>query len=134
MAKPDLAVLSLTSNSTNFVKKLDHSQLNEIVTIEQRDSEIEMKNDYFLVFSSYEMLEAVYYPIVKFLKYKDNMSKCIGIFGSGNRNIGPEFLITPKRISREYNLNLIMGFEAGGLTHDIEKANEYIKNYNEGKL
>jgi len=126
--KPDFIVLSLTFNSINFIKKLDTSNMGEIIKLNRMNPVIEAERPYYLVFGSYELEGTLYNKIVDFLNHSNNLDLCLGIIGSGNRNIGPEYLITPKRICREFNLDMIFSFEAAGLSKDVEYMNNYLND------
>jgi len=116
----------------DFINKIDKDLYDNIVLLDRKDSEVQMNDEFYLGFGSYETELTTYLPIVRFLQTGNNQSLCKGIIGSGNMNLGPEFLITPKRISREFNLPIVAGFEIGGTHKDVEEFEIFLSNQIDG--
>ena len=125
--KPDFIVFSITGNSFAVVNKINPELYNKIYMLDRfKESNTEMTNEFIITVGSYEKEAAMYDPVAKFLNTGNNLKLCKGIIGSGNRNMGPEFLITANKLSREFNLPIIAGVEVSGNHKDIEKINKYL--------
>lgn len=62
-----------------------------------------------------------------FLAYKDNYKMIKTITSSGNMNWGAMFGLAADKISRRYNIELLMKFELSGTRVDVERYVEKIK-------
>lgn len=119
---------TLTGNSKKFVNKLDKSIIGEPIEINKDNfEEFNMKEDYILIFGSYNTPLAVYNYIERFLKSNNNLEYCKGVVGSGNRNLNYEFLTTPKKVCRNFDLDLIMGIELFGVGNEHIELNKKLK-------
>ncbi|MFC3927917.1 class Ib ribonucleoside-diphosphate reductase assembly flavoprotein NrdI [Streptococcus caprae] len=108
-----LVYTSITGQSHRFVKKLDW--LDKAIRLGPQGDEPNLTEDFLLLVPTYESgLEYV----DDFLE--DHLNYCKGILGSGNRNFGPDFCHTAKRLSKTYGLPLLHTFEYSGAPHDID--------------
>ena len=122
-----LAYLSITGNVRSFIDELN---VEEEDLIEISDSEFPDKvGEKFILFApTYDsyMTEC----LDEFLDESDNITNCIGIVASGNRNFGDEgYIFTAKDLSRKYKLPILHDFEYAGLVTDIEEVQSLINKY-----
>lgn len=121
---------TLTGNSKKFVDKLDKNIIGEPIELNKENfNSLELNENFILIFGSYNTPFAVYNYIEGFLNNENNLKNCIGIVGSGNRNLNYEFLTTPKKVCRRFKLDLIMGIELFGIKDEHEKLNKKLKEY-----
>lgn len=61
-------------------------------------------------------------PLGDFIAYADNVSRCLGIVGSGNRNFNHQYCLTAKQYSQRFGFPVLDNFELRGLNNDIERV------------
>ncbi|QQO92468.1 ribonucleotide reductase flavodoxin [Staphylococcus phage Machias] len=130
-----LVYFTLTGNSKKFADKLDKTIVGEPIELNRNNcEEIEMDEDYILICGSYNTPHAIYNHVKKFFSNGMNLSRCIGIVGSGNRNLNYEFLTTPKKLCNDFNLELLMGIELFGIKNEHIELNKKLKELNNSSI
>ncbi|WRM43555.1 hypothetical protein [Staphylococcus phage LY01] len=123
-----LVYFTLTGNSKIFAHKLDKSIIGEPIELNKNNCEdIEINEEYVLICGSYNTPHAVYNHIEKFFNKGNNLMNCVGIVGSGNRNLNYEFLTTPKKLCKDFNKKLIMGIELHGIKNEHLELNKKLE-------
>ena len=120
-----LVYFTISGNCKLFIDKIDKTLYTEIIQLNKINSyNIKFDEDYILLCGSYEKENIIYDHLKYFLTNNPN---CKGIIGSGNRNFGNQFLITPKRLSREFDIELIIEMEFQGIGREHEILNNKVK-------
>lgn len=65
-------------------------------------------------------------PLGDFIAHADNVSRCLGIVGSGNRNFNNQYCLTAKQYSQRFGFPVLDNFELRGLNNDIERVGHKI--------
>lgn len=123
-----LAFFSQTGQTRKFVQKFDHLNHYEITP---DDPFHEMEEDFILVVPTYQ--GGLTDPVNDFLETGDNIDRCLGIFGGGNRNFAQLFCFTAEDLSEEYGIPLLHKFEFQGTENDVQKLEETIKDHAQRK-
>lgn len=124
-----LVYFSLTGNSEIFASKIDKSLIgNPIELTRENCGDILMDDEFLVLFGSYNVKHAVYNHISKFLNTGINLELCKGIVGTGNRNLNKEFLSTPKEISKDFGLDIVLGLELHGMGKEHEILNKKLES------
>ncbi|MGT2753835.1 class Ib ribonucleoside-diphosphate reductase assembly flavoprotein NrdI [Streptococcus ovis] len=61
-------------------------------------------------------------PLGDFIAHADNVSRCLGIVGSGNRNFNHQYCLTAKQYSQRFGFPVLDNFELRGLNNDVERV------------
>ncbi|RRD39150.1 class Ib ribonucleoside-diphosphate reductase assembly flavoprotein NrdI [Leptotrichia sp. OH3620_COT-345] len=67
---------------------------------------------------------------VEFLKKENNRNFIKSVSSSGNMNWGTLFGVAADKISREYNISILMKFELSGTQPQVEYFINYVENDN----
>lgn len=67
---------------------------------------------------------------VEFLKKENNRNFIKSVSSSGNMNWGSLFGVAADKISREYNISILMKFELSGTQPQVEYFINYVENDN----
>ena len=111
---------SMTGNVERFIKKISRYSDFEFVKIKP-DTVVE-NFSHFITFTT--GIGQVHKNTVRFLANAENFKKIKTVSVSGNMNWGPYFGLAGDKISKKYNIPLIMKFELSGT---YEEAQEYVK-------
>lgn len=111
---------SMTGNVERFIKKISRYSDFEFIKIKP-DTVVE-KFSHFITFTT--GIGQVHKNTVRFLANMENFKKIKTVSVSGNMNWGPYFGLAGDKISKKYNIPLIMKFELSGT---YEEAQEYVK-------
>ncbi|MBY5034118.1 class Ib ribonucleoside-diphosphate reductase assembly flavoprotein NrdI [Streptococcus gallolyticus] len=65
-------------------------------------------------------------PLGDFIAYGNNVTYCLGIVGSGNRNFNNQYCLTAKQYAERFGFPVIDNFELRGLQNDIERIGRKI--------
>lgn len=118
---------TLTGNSKKFADKLDKDIIGEPIELNKDNYEdLKMNEKFVLIFGSYNTPFAVYNYIRDFLN-NGNLENCLGVIGSGNRNLNYEFLTTPKKVCKNFDLDLLMGIELFGVGNEHIEISKKLK-------
>lgn len=123
-----LAYLSVTGQIKKFIDKLPECQSFEITN---DNVYTEMNEPFIVIVPTY--VKEVTEVVNDFLETGNNLSYCIGVCGSGNRNFGDLFCFTARDLCRDYGLKNILEFEFQGTDNDVEYLQEWIQSF-EAKL
>ena len=111
---------SMTGNVERFIKKISRYSDFEFIKIKP-DTVVE-KFSHFITFTT--GIGQVHKNTVRFLANAENFKKIKTVSVSGNMNWGPYVGFAGDKISKKYNIPLIMKFELSGT---YEEAQEYVK-------
>ena len=111
---------SMTGNVERFIKKISRYSDFEFIKIKP-DTVVE-NFAHFITFTT--GIGQVHKNTVKFLANANNFNKIRTVSVSGNMNWGENYGLAGDKISRKYNIPLIMKFELSGT---YEEAQEYVK-------
>ena len=111
---------SMTGNVERFIKKISRYSDFEFIKIKP-DTVVE-KFSHFITFTT--GIGQVHKNTVRFLANAENFKKIKTVSVSGNMNWGHYFGLECDKISKKYNIPLIMKFELSGT---YEEAQEYVK-------
>lgn len=117
-----LAYFSVTGQTRRFVEK---SGIQEKYEIKRFAPDYpEMTVSFLLIIPTY--VRPITQPVIDFLKAHGNYKYCAGVFGSGNRNFGPDFGLAAKEVSEEFDVPLLHLFEFQGNEDDVSKLREEV--------
>ena len=111
---------SMKGNVERFIQKISRYSDFEFIKIKP-DTVVE-KFSHFITFTT--GIGQVHKNTVRFLANTENFKKIKTVSVSGNMNWGPYFGLAGDKISKKYNIPLIMKFELSGT---YEEAQEYVK-------
>lgn len=117
----DLIYLSKTGNSKRFSKKVENlfSNVYDMLSIEKANS------DFILLTPTFGFGE-VPQETKKFIK--ENKNYCKGIISAGHKNWGNLFAVAGEKISRKYNIPLIMKIELSGEQKDYKLLEDFLSD------
>lgn len=115
-----LVYMSLSGQTRKFVKKtgLDSLEINFTNPFQT------VNEDYLIVVPTYDI--QVTEIMNDFLEHGDNLKRCKGVLGGGNRNFAELYCFTAKDISEKYDIPLIHMFEFQGSKNDLQKLREEV--------
>lgn len=126
LPKLQLVYFSLTGQTKRFVKKLGLAS-----------QEIDPANPFFTPQAPFILLAPTYdeettSAINDFLEYRNNLQKCRGVIGSGNRNFAQKFIYTAKDLCLDYHLPLLYAYEFNGTPQDVQNVKEIVERLDHG--
>lgn len=142
MVKVSLVYISLSGNTESFVKRLtaylleQHPGL-EVDQVNIKDLVKEGRPFYamdgpFIAFLPTYLeggngvdngdVEILTTDVGDFIAFADNVQKCLGIVGSGNRNFNNQYCLTAKQYSDRFGFPVLADFEMRGMLGDIKKV------------
>lgn len=65
-------------------------------------------------------------PLGEFIAYGDNVKKCLGIIGSGNRNFNHQYCLTAKQYAQRFGFPVLDTIELRGMDNDITRIGQKI--------
>lgn len=122
----ELVYFSITGQTEKFIRKLGLAN--------KRITEV---NPFFTLLEPFILLVPTYdeettAPINNFLEFNNNVKRCRGVIGSGNRNFAEKFVYTAKDLCLDYHLPLLYAYEFNGTTEDVRKVKEIIEAIDNG--
>ncbi|KRL85144.1 class Ib ribonucleoside-diphosphate reductase assembly flavoprotein NrdI [Ligilactobacillus apodemi] len=117
-----IVYFSVTGQTRRFIKKLGAEF--SAYEIDPVDPFFELNEPFVLIIPTYE--DEITYPVIEFLKFKNNAAFFKGIVGTGNRNFAELFIFTAKNISKKFNVPLIYSFEFNGTPKDVQNFKEAV--------
>lgn len=140
MKKVRVVYISLSGNTTHFVKKLtEYLNLWHNIEVNATDVYTLVKNKddfsdetelFFAILPTYleggnghetGTTEILTTPLRDYLRYHDNFKHCKGIVGSGNKNFNDQYCLTAKQYSEEFGFPVIDNFELRGTDQDVAR-------------
>ena len=140
MTKLAFVYISLSGNTQSFVKRLStylesrHQVVIEQVPIKdlvkEGQSFFAMETPYVAFLPTYLEggngvdngdVEILTTDLADFIAFEDNVSKCLGIVGSGNRNFNHQYCLSAKQYAQRFGFPMLDDFELRGLQNDIER-------------
>lgn len=140
MTKLAFVYISLSGNTQSFVKRLStylesrHQVVIEQVPIKDLVKEgqpfFAMETPYVAFLPTYLEggngvdngdVEILTTDLADFIAFEDNVSKCLGIVGSGNRNFNHQYCLSAKQYAQRFGFPMLDDFELRGLQNDIER-------------
>ena len=112
-----LVYLSLTGNCKRFALK-NTEIFDEIISINEYSN-----GDFYFVIPTYGFGEI---PLEAFKLLKQHKKECKGLIASGNKNWGSNFAVAGDKLSKKYNIPLILKIEQAGNQQDIQTLKEKI--------
>ncbi len=112
---------SLTGQCERFAKKLEATCVN-ILDYEPSDSPV------FLITRSWDFGK-ITDETQEFLDLYSNKVTALAV--GGNRNWGTNYGAAGDKISKQYNLELVLKFEGSGFRKDVEFINEWLQKHRE---
>lgn len=138
MKKLRVVYISLSGNTTHFVKKLtEYLNLWHNIEVNAIDVYALVKNKedfsgetepFFAILPTYleggnghetGTTEILTTPLREYLRFNDNYKLCKGIVGSGNKNFNDQYCLTAKQYSEEFSFPVIDNFELRGTDQDV---------------
>lgn len=121
---------TLSGNSKRFCDKI----CNGATEITEANCFNILSEPYIIIIPSYEDVTPMEECIQDLLETGDNLDYCVGVMGSGNMNFEGFglYCITAKRLSEQYDLNVLRRFELFGDKNDVDFSKgliNYIDNY-----
>lgn len=105
---------SITGQTRKFVKKLGY----EYIEISHTNPNITIEDDFIIVAPTYEK-EAT--DIIEdLIETGDNLSRCHGVVGGGNRNFAELYCFTADDFSSDYNVPVLHKLEFQGTQNDVK--------------
>lgn len=128
----DIVYCSITGNTERFVKKLlKQGYTGSLIKLDEISSIKEYQKDFIVIIPTFVELnrdsgrvihKEQYTEIIDdFLGYGDNVNKCRGLVGTGDKNFAQDYIWTAKMYSNKYNLPIIYDFEKAGMNMDVLK-------------
>ena len=134
--------ISLSGNTQSFVKRLTahlqakHANL-EVQEVNIKDMVKEgvpffkMDTDFVAFLPTYLEggngldtgdVEILTNDLGDFIAFENNVEKCLGIVGSGNKNFNNQYILTAKQYAERFGFPVLDDFELRGLQNDIERV------------
>ena len=131
--------ISLSGNTTSFLKGLDHYFQQEyqkrLKYINVKDLVKDGKSLAFDIKEPYLEggngidtgdTEILTTPLRQLIAYSKNREYCLGIVGSGNRNFNKQFCLTAYQYARDFGFPVLDEFELKGTETDVKRIAEKI--------
>ncbi|MGT2846934.1 class Ib ribonucleoside-diphosphate reductase assembly flavoprotein NrdI [Streptococcus massiliensis] len=147
MGKITFVYISLSGNTESFIKRLTlflqkkHEGL-EVDSINIKDL-VKEGQDFFALDNPFVAFLPTYLEggngvdtgdveiltndLGRFIDFADNVDKCLGIVGSGNRNFNNQYCLTAKQYAERFGFPVLDTFELRGLNDDIKRIGEKIE-------
>ncbi|MGX7200501.1 class Ib ribonucleoside-diphosphate reductase assembly flavoprotein NrdI [Enterococcus nangangensis] len=152
MSEINILYISLTGNTTDFIRQLqasaafDDIQINALNIKEVVVKKIPFKKwtTPFFTFlpcfleggngidNGYQ--EILTTPLKDYLSYEDNYQHCYGIIGSGNRNFNKQFALTAHQYAEHFGFPYLDEFELRGTTADVQRIGQLLLNLSKKEL
>ncbi|WP_265643685.1 class Ib ribonucleoside-diphosphate reductase assembly flavoprotein NrdI [Enterococcus lactis] len=141
--------ISLSGNTTSFLKGLDHYFQQEYqkrlkyinvkdLVKDGKSLAFDIKEPYFAFLPSYLEggngidtgdTEILTTPLRQLIAYSKNREYCLGIVGSGNRNFNKQFCLTAYQYARDFGFPVLDEFELKGTETDVKRIAEKIDRW-----
>ena len=141
MTKVAFIYISLSGNTQSFVKRLstylesrhenlDIQQVNIKDMVKDGQPFFAMATPFVAFLPTYLEggngidngdVEILTNDLGRFIDFADNVNKCLGIVGSGNRNFNNQYCLTAKQYAERFGFSMLDDFELRGLQSDIER-------------